>query len=140
MGDLKQKYRMVPTICVYCGTGCGMLLEVSGGKVTGVLPDKDHPVSQGKLCIKGWNCHQFIYSEKRLTVPLVRQGGGMVEVSWKRAISETASRLRRISEEYGGDSLAFISSARCTNEENYLFQKLARSFFKNNNIDHCARL
>ena len=133
-------YRTVPTICPYCGTGCGMLLEVFGGEFTGVLPQKGHPVSDGKLCIKGWTSHEFVGSPGRLASPIIRRGELNGEESLDEAIGLVAGELKRVVDEYGPDSVGFICSAKCTNEENYLAGKLARAVVGTNNIDHCARL
>jgi len=130
----------VRTICPYCGCGCELLLQTLDGKVVGTLPSKTNPMNQGKLCIKGWNVHEFVHSPERLTRPLVRKNGQLVETSWDEALDFAASRLRAINEEHGGSSVAFLTSAKCTNEENYLLQKLCRAGFGTNNIDHCARL
>jgi predicted molibdopterin-dependent oxidoreductase YjgC len=130
----------VRTICPYCGCGCEMLLETMDGKVVSTLPSKTNPMNQGKLCIKGWNAHEFVHSPKRLTKPLIRKNDTLVEASWDEALDYTASRLREIKEAHGGDAVAFLTSAKCTNEENYLLQKLCRVGFSTNNIDHCARL
>jgi predicted molibdopterin-dependent oxidoreductase YjgC len=117
-----------------------MLLQVLDGVVIGVLPSKTHLVNQGALCIKGWNAHEFIYSEKRLSKPLVRDGGDLKECTWEEAIDHVASRFMKIKEESGPDSIAALSSAKCTNEENYLMQKFMRAVVGTNNVDHCARL
>lgn len=130
----------VPTTCPYCGVGCGLLLVVRDGRVVDTRPVPGHPVSEGKLCIKGWNAHQFIHHPERLTRPLIRQNGSFRESSWGEAIGLVAKRLEEIKEKSGPDSVAFLSSAKCTNEENYLLQKLARAVIGTNNIDHCARL
>ncbi len=136
LADLK----LIPTTCPYCGCGCGILLKVLNGKIVGTLPSKTHPVNQGKLCIKGWNAHEFIHSPHRLTRPLLKKNGELKPVSWDEALGFMVERLKGIKEMHGGNSLAFLSSARCTNEENYLFQKLCRVGFQTNNVDHCARL
>lgn len=133
-------YRTVPTVCPYCGTGCGMLLEVSGGRLAGVLPQKGHPVSDGTLCIKGWVANQFVESPRRLTRPLVRKGGKQQAVPVEEALALVAGRLRDTVEKHGPDAAAFICSAKCTNEEDYLVSKIARAVVGTNNIDHCARL
>jgi predicted molibdopterin-dependent oxidoreductase YjgC len=133
-------YETVLTTCTYCGCGCGLLLEVLDGEVVGTLPEKDHPINQGSLCIKGWNAHEFIYDQGRLKKPLMKKDGSLKEVSWEEAFDEVASRLKRIKEENGPDSIAGLTSARCTNEENYLFQKWMRVVIGTNNVDHCARL
>jgi predicted molibdopterin-dependent oxidoreductase YjgC len=133
-------YRFVRTTCPFCGCGCQMLLEVMDGKLIGTLPLKKAPMNDGKLCIKGWNAHEFVHSPERLTTPLMRKNGSLQEVSWDEALDFTVSRLGEIRDEHGGDSLAFLSSARCTNEENYLLQKFCRAGFGTNNVDACARL
>ncbi len=130
----------VRTICPYCGTGCGLLLKVKDGRVTGSLPDREHPVSRGTLCIKGWSAHEFVASPDRLTQPLLREGEGFRPISWDEAIGIAAARLKETVERYGADAVGGLSSAKCTNEENYLFQRLIRAAFKTNNVDHCARL
>ena len=120
-------YRFVRTTCPFCGCGCQMLLEVLDGKLIGTLPLKKAPMNNGKLCIKGWNAHEFGHSPERLTTPLIRKNGALQEAPWDEALDFTVSRLKEIRDEHGGDSLAFLSSARCTNEENYLFQKFCRA-------------
>jgi predicted molibdopterin-dependent oxidoreductase YjgC len=135
-----MEYKNVQTTCVYCGCGCGLYLEVVDGRITGVWPDKTHAVSQGKLCIKGWNVADFVYHPDRLKTPLIRKNGELVEATWDEALSLIAERLGTIKAESGPNSLAFLSSAKCTNEENYLLQKFARAVIGTNNVDHCARL
>ncbi len=130
----------IKTICPYCGTGCGLILEVVDGVAVATCPDREHPVSRGSLCIKGWSAHEFIHHPDRLTSPLLRKGDAFQEISWDEAISMAASKLREIAAQYGGNAIGGLSSAKCTNEENYLFQKLIRMAFKTNNVDHCARL
>lgn len=135
-----MEYRNVLTTCIYCGTGCGLYLQVLDGKVVGVLPAKTHPISQGKLCIKGWNSHQFLYHPDRLTKPLIRRDGELVPADWDEALDLVGSRLAETKGKYGPDAIGFFTSAKCTNEENYLLQKFARAVIGTNNIDHCARL
>lgn len=132
--------RRVLTTCPYCGTGCNMYLIVEDGEVVGVTPCESHPVSEGRLCIKGWKAHEFIHSPDRLTRPLIKKGGRFVEAAWDEALDLVAKKFMEITDRYGPQALGFFSSARCTNEENYVMQKLARAVFKTNNIDHCARL
>jgi predicted molibdopterin-dependent oxidoreductase YjgC len=135
-----MEYKNVQTTCVYCGCGCGLYLEVVDGRITGVWPDKTHAVSQGKLCIKGWNVADFVYHPDRLKTPLIRKNGELAEATWDEALSLIAERLGTIKAESGPNSLAFLSSAKCTNEENYLLQKFARAVIGTNSVDHCARL
>jgi formate dehydrogenase alpha subunit len=135
----------VLTVCPYCGTGCTLYLKVRDGRVVGVLPHADG-VGQGKLCIKGWSAHQFIHHPDRLTGPLIRESGArrgesaFREASWDEALDLVAGRLLDIRQAHGPDALGFLVSAKCTNEENYLLQKLARAAIGTHNVDHCARL
>ncbi len=133
-------YRTVLTTCTYCGCGCSFYLEVLDGRLVGTIPCKTSPVNEGKLCVKGWNVHEFVQSPKRLTQPLLRKNGELTPVSWDEALDFTATRMREIKEKDGSDSLAFLASAKVTNEENYLIQKFARAAVGTNNVDHCARL
>ena len=135
-----MQYQNILTTCVYCGAGCGLYLEVLDGEIVGVLPAKEHPVSEGKLCIKGWNAASFVYHPDRLKTPLIRRGDGFEEATWEEALTLIVERLGTIKDESGPNSLAFLASAKCTNEENYLLQKFARAVIGTNNVDHCARL
>lgn len=135
-----MEYRTVLTTCTYCGCGCNFYLEVLDGKLLSTIPCKSSPVSRGRLCIKGWNVHEFVQSPHRLTQPLVRKEGVLMEVGWDEALAYTAGRLKEIRDAHGGDSVAFLASAKETNEENYLIQKFARAAIGTNNVDHCARL
>ncbi len=135
-----MEYRNILTTCTYCGCGCNLYLEVADGQVIGSIPCKTSPVNEGKLCIKGWNVHEFIQSPKRLTKPLLRTEGTLTEVSWDEALEYTASRLKEIMESNGGDSIGVFASAKITNEENYILQKFTRAGLGTNNVDHCARL
>ncbi|KKR78823.1 MAG: Formate dehydrogenase, alpha subunit [Candidatus Nomurabacteria bacterium GW2011_GWA2_40_9] len=130
----------VLTTCVYCGCGCGLYLDIEKDKVVGVTPSFNHPVSRGRLCVKGFNVHEFIHSDKRLKKPLIKKNGKFVETSWDNALSIVAKRLKEIKKKHGADSIACLSSAKCTNEENYIMQKFARAAIGTNNVDHCARL
>ncbi len=130
----------VLTTCPYCGCGCNLYLQVVDGHLVGVAPAKTHPVSRGALCIKGWNSHAFVEHPDRLRKPLVRENGQLVESDWEKAIEIIAQRLGEIKEKHGADSIGILTSARCTNEENFLAMKLARQVIGTNNVDHCARL
>ena len=132
--------KFVPSVCSYCGTGCGILFEVIDGKVVSTLPMKTHPVNQGKLCIKGWNLHEHVNSELRLKQPLVKTFGRFIKAGWNEAIQLTADRFGDIIDRHGPDSVGVLVSAKVTNEENYLAQKFARAVLGTNNVDHCARL
>ena len=135
-----MEYKNVLTTCVYCGCGCGLYLQVLDGEIVGVLPDKEHPISRGSLCIKGWNAASFVNHPERLKTPLIRRGDAFEEATWDEALTLVAEKLGAIRDESGPDSVGFLTSAKCTNEENYLLQKFARAVIKTNNVDHCARL
>jgi len=139
LGRSWEKQR-VKTTCTYCGVGCSLFLEVKDDEVVGVAPDFGSPVNKGHLCVKGRFGWDFIHSDKRLTTPMVRRDGQLQPASWDEALSVVADRLGEIKDSHGPNSLGFLSSARCTNEENYLMQKFARAVVGTNNIDHCARL
>ncbi len=135
-----MKCTFVPSICSYCGTGCGVLFETIDGKLISTIPMKSHPVSQGKLCIKGWNLHEHINSPMRLKQPMVKTFGRFINTNWDEAIQITADRFKEIIKEHGPDSIGVLVSAKMSNEENYLAQKFARAVIGTNNVDHCARL
>jgi len=133
-------FKLIPSTCSYCGTGCGVLFQVMDGRLVDTLPMKTHPVNEGKLCIKGWNLHEHVVSDKRLTSPMLKKNGQLQEASWDEAIQTTAEKLKTIIETHGPDSVGVLASAKITNEENYLVQKFARAVIGTNNVDHCARL
>jgi predicted molibdopterin-dependent oxidoreductase YjgC len=128
------------TVCPFCGCGCSFYLVSEGDRVTAIEPSPQNPVNRGMLCVKGWNAYEFIHSPDRLTVPLVRKQGTLVESTWEEALRIVSTRLNDIRAKSGSNALAFLSSAKVTNEENYLFMKMARAAFGTNNVDHCARL
>ena len=117
-----------------------VLFQVMDDQLVDTLPMKTHPVNEGKLCIKGWNLHEHVVSDKRLTSPMLKQNGELRETSWDEAIQFTADKLTAIIKEHGPDSVGVLASAKITNEENYLVQKFARAVVGTNNVDHCARL
>jgi len=135
-----MKYENVLTTCPYCGAGCNFYLQVLDGELIGMLPCKSHVVSQGKLCIKGWNAHEFVYSKDRLTKPLIKRDGAFVAISWGEALDIIVTKFKEYVKKYGPDSIGVLSSAKCTNEENYLMMKFTRGVLGTNNVDHCARL
>jgi len=134
--EQEEPSREVLTTCSYCGCGCGIYLGVRGDRVVSARGDIDNPASLGRLCVKGRYGYGFVNSEDRLTKPLIKKNGEFEEVSWDEALEYTASRLS----EHKGDETAVLSSAKCTNEENYIIQKFTRAVMETNNVDHCARL
>ncbi|MFY3739997.1 MAG: formate dehydrogenase major subunit [Candidatus Nitrosomirales archaeon] len=127
------------TVCPYCGVGCGITITISDGVPTKVRGVKDHPVSRGHLCAKGFAALDILRSKDRLTHPLKRRGDSFERTSWSEALSEIASHIKKIIEKHGADALGFSGGCLCTNEENYLIQKLARRI-GTNNVESCARL
>ncbi len=153
--DIEQ----VDTVCPYCGCGCNLTLHVRRNEIIRVSSREDS-INKGWLCMKGRFGYGFINSADRLTKPLIRiapkesskfkvQGSKLNdeskisnlfrEASWGEALDYIASRLKEIKDKYGPDAIAGLSSARCTSEENYLFQKFMRAAVGTNNVDHCAR-
>jgi len=134
----------VKTVCSYCGVGCEVEINVNRktGKIANVTTNYSSPtaLNKGRSCVKGRFAWQFVNSEDRLTTPLIREGDTFRKASWDEALSLVAEKLGGIKEKHGGDALGFFSSARCTNEENYLMQRLAREVMGTNNVDHCAHL
>ncbi len=127
-------------VCPYCGCGCSFYLVTKNGKATGVVPSNNHPVSRGSLCVKGWNSAEIINHPDRLDTPMVRDHGIIRPALWEEALDMAANGLSSIKNRYGGDAVGFFASAKVSNEENYIFAKMARAAFNTNNVDHCARL
>ncbi len=134
------KLDKVTTVCPYCGVGCLVDLYVRDQTIVRVMGNEDGPENKGSLCIKGRFGYDFVNSRERLTSPLIKKDGQFQRVSWTEALEYVASKFKEIKDKYGAESLAGLASAKCTNEENYLFQKFVRTCFGTNNVDHCARL
>ncbi|MEO3755296.1 formate dehydrogenase subunit alpha [Streptomyces sp. B6B3] len=128
------------TTCGYCGVGCSLDVVTADGEVTAVLPDLGGPVNRGHACVKGRFAHRYLRSTERLTQPLLRHGDRLVPVGWDEALRHVADGLRAAVAEHGPESVAVISSARATNEENYLIQKFCRVAIGTNSVDNCSRL
>jgi predicted molibdopterin-dependent oxidoreductase YjgC len=145
---------LVPTVCSYCGVGCGIILHVKDNRIIRVSGNPDSPVNGLHLCVKGRYGYDYVHHGDRLVRPLVRryllegipkrqaqsQARQWVAVDWETALNLVADKLAEVWRHNGGNALGFLSSAKCTNEENYLMQKLARQVFGTHNVDHCARL
>ena len=129
----------VPTICPYCGTGCGLNLVTKDGKVVGVEPWKRHPVNEGKLCPKGNFSYEFINRDERLKTPLIKENGEFREASWDEALDLVANKLKEVSDE-DPNKVGFYACARSPNENIFITQKLARVACGTQNVDHCARI
>ncbi len=130
----------IHTTCVYCGCGCGLFLHIDAGRIVGASPSPAHPMSKGSLCIKGWLAGDFVGHPDRLVHPLMRLGDQMIKATWDEALALAAASLRSIQKEYGPRAYGVLTSAKGTNEENYLLMKLGRGALGTNNVDHVARL
>ncbi len=137
---LREEAKKVRTTCTYCGVGCQIHLHVRDGRVVKTTGVEDIGPNYGSLCVKGRFGNDFIHDEARLTKPLIREGSGFREAEWEEALGLVAERLGAIRDEHGAHTTGVLTSARITNEENYLAQKFARAVLGTNNVDHCARL
>ncbi len=129
-------YNQVTTTCPYCSTGCSVNLIVQNGRVTETAPYFRSPVNEGRICPKGTYCHQFVSNPDRLKKPLIRKGNVFFETSWESALDLIATKLAG----YQPEEMAVLTSARCSNEDNYLAMKFGRGVLKTRHIDHCARM
>ncbi len=132
--------KKIRTTCSYCGVGCNLETSVKDGKVVAIDTPKETEVNAGHTCIKGRYAFGFYDHPDRLRSPLIKRNGKFEEVSWDDAYEYIKQKLEKIKNESGPDAIAGISSARCTNEENYVFQKMIRAAIGTNNIDCCARI
>jgi formate dehydrogenase major subunit len=129
----------VRTTCPLCGTGCNFDLNVVEGRVIGVTTAEDAPVNGRALCVKGRYHTDMIHSPERLTTPLIRRDGVLTEATWDEALDLMAEHFSDVRDRHGADAFAALSSARCTNEDNWMMQKFVRAVMRTNNLDHCAR-
>jgi len=135
--ESRQPIHEVLTTCPYCGVGCQMYLGIRSGQVISVRARSEESPNRGWLCVKGrYGIPEFIHHPERLTTPLVRRNGTLTEATWDEALDLITSKLAN----YKNDEVGVISSAKCTNEDNYIIQKFARAVLGTNNVDHCARL
>jgi formate dehydrogenase major subunit len=134
----ETRNRRTKTVCTYCGVGCSFNVWTKDRHILKVEP-LDGPANGVSTCIKGKFAWDFVNNRDRLTTPLIREGNRFREASWDEALDLVASRLGEIKTKNGADALAFIASSKCTNEESYLMQKLARAVIGTNNMDNCSR-
>ena len=130
----------IQTTCPYCGVGCQLELWVKDNRIVRSNGVEDVSPNYGRLCVKGRFGYDYIAHPDRLKKPLIKKDGEFVESSWDEALDLIARRFSEIKETYGRKALAGYTSAKCTNEDNYLFMKLIRTVFGNNNVDYCTRL
>ncbi len=138
--NLEKISHSAVTTCPYCGVGCQIELMVQDGKIVRSNGVEGVSPNDGRLCVKGRFGYEFVHSHDRLTKPLIKRNGKFEEASWDEALELIASKFKEIKEKYGSDALAGYASAKCTNEDNYIFQKFIRTVFGTNNIDYCTRL
>ncbi|POZ93244.1 formate dehydrogenase subunit alpha, partial [Petrotoga halophila] len=136
------EFNKTKTTCPYCGVGCQLELRTKNNKIVqvGSVYDENSPNPHGESCVKGRFGYDFVNHPDRLTDPLIKRNGHFEKVSWEEAFDYVAEKLLNIKEKYGSDSIGGLSSAKCTNEENYIMQKFMRAVIGTNSVDHCARL
>jgi formate dehydrogenase major subunit len=135
----KSRIKRTKTVCTYCGVGCSFEVWTKDRHILKIEPQVEAPVNGISTCIKGKFGWDFINNEERLTKPLIRKGDEFVEATWDEALDLVATKLNEIKEKHGSDSIAYIASSKCSNEENWIFQKFARAVMGTNNIDNCSR-
>jgi formate dehydrogenase major subunit len=135
----KARIKRTKTVCTYCGVGCSFEVWTKDREILKIQPVEEAPVNGISTCVKGKWGWDFVNSEERLTKPLIRQGDEFVEATWDEALNLIARRLTEIKGEHGPEKIGYIASSKCSNEENYLFQKFARAIMGSNNVDNCSR-
>lgn len=129
----------IKSTCGYCGVGCTLYLNVKGNQLIKVTSKTGSVPNDGNLCVKGRYGYDFVHHKDRLKNPLIKRNGRFEEATWDEALGLVAQKLKEIKAKYGPDDIGILSSARCTNEENFLAQKFARAVIGTNNVDQCAR-
>ncbi|RUT35611.1 formate dehydrogenase subunit alpha [Paenibacillus zeisoli] len=135
----KSRIKRTKTVCTFCGVGCSFEVWTKDRHILKIEPTVDAPVNGVSTCVKGKWGWDFVNSPERLTKPLIRRGDTFVESSWDEALDLIASKLGEVKNTYGPHSIGYIASSKCSNEENYIFQKFARSVMQSNNVDNCSR-
>lgn len=135
----EERIKKTKTVCTYCGVGCSFDVWTKDRKILKIDPQIEAPANSISTCVKGKFGWDFVNSEERLTKPLIREGDSFREAEWEEALTLIAKKFMEIKQRYGPESMAFISSSKCTNEESYLMQKLARAVVGTNNVDNCSR-
>jgi len=134
------EFKKVKTTCNYCGCGCNFDFNIKEGQVVKVTSNSESVVNGINLCAKGRFGYDYIHHKDRLTTPLIRKNGKLEKASWEEALQLISDKFNQFKKDNGSDSLGVLSSAKCTNEENYLLMKFGRAVLGTNNVDHCARL
>jgi len=134
------EFRNIKTTCPYCGVGCQLELNIKDNKIIKVYGIDEGSDNKGHLCVKGRFGFDYVHHSERLVAPLIKREGKFEQASWDEALNLVTKKFKELKDKYGSNALAGLSSAKCTNEENYIFQKFIRTCFGTNNVDHCARL
>ncbi len=134
--------KKVPTVCTYCAVGCSLVINTKNNEVMRITPDENLAlgINEGNLCVKGKFGHEFINSNKRIKTPLIRKNGKLHTASWEAALQLISDRFSKIIAKHGGKAIGGIGSEKCTNEDNYLFQKFCRTVLGTNNIDNISNM
>ncbi|MGG5254146.1 formate dehydrogenase subunit alpha [Neobacillus sp. SM06] len=135
----KSRIKRTKTVCTYCGVGCSFEVWTKDREILKIQTHTEAPVNGISTCVKGKWGWDFVNSEERLTKPLIRKGKEFVEATWEEALDLVAEKLGGIKRKYGAQAIGYIASSKCSNEENYLFQKFARAVMGTNNVDNCSR-
>lgn len=135
----ESRIEKTKTVCTYCGVGCAFDVWTKDRQILKIEPQAEAPANGISTCVKGKFGWDFVNSEERLTKPLIREGDGFREAEWEEALDLIAKKFKQVKKQKGPDALAFISSSKCTNEESYVMQKLARAVVGTNNVDNCSR-
>jgi formate dehydrogenase (NADP+) alpha subunit len=132
--------KKTPTICTYCAVGCTVVINSKKNQVMRITSDDDLGINEGNLCVKGKFGHEFINSSRRVETPLIRKIGILCPASWEEALDHVSKKFSEIIDEHGGKAIGGIGSEKCTNEDNYLFQKFCRTVLGTNNIDNISNI
>jgi formate dehydrogenase major subunit len=135
----KSRIKRTKTVCTYCGVGCSFEVWTKDRQILKIEPTVEAPVNGVSTCVKGKWGWDFVNSNERLTKPLIRKGDKFVESTWDEALDLIASKLGEIKETSGPHSIGYVASSKCSNEENFIFQKFARAIMQSNNVDNCSR-
>ncbi|RAL24070.1 formate dehydrogenase subunit alpha [Thermoflavimicrobium daqui] len=135
----QSRIKRTKTVCTYCGVGCSFEIWSKDREILKVEPQVEAPVNGISTCVKGKWGWDFVNSSDRLSKPLIRKGEKFVEATWEEALEVISRKLKEISQTFGPDSIGYVASSKCSNEENYLFQKFARAVMNTNNVDNCSR-
>jgi formate dehydrogenase alpha subunit len=134
------EFTHIPVVCVYCGVGCQFDLAVKDNKIVKIQTREEYEPNGISTCVKGKFGYKFISDPRRLSTPLIKENGKFREASWDEALTLVASKLGHVRDKFGGRAIGTLSSSKCTNEENYVFQKWVRACLRTNSVDTCTRL